>query len=92
MVSVKSFVCICKGFEKILFYKINKEYRCSDLVLKPPVGEGVLPVEIIQKSFHVCGVFVITDGTEDEEIHCLKEGGVAADTRQSIRRDTATIP
>ena len=28
--------------------------------------------------------------TEDEEIHCLKEGGVAADARESIRRDTAT--
>ena len=32
-----------------------------------------------------------TDGTEDEEIHCLKEDGVAADARESIRRDTATL-
>ena len=24
----------CKGFEKSKFYKINKELRCSDLVLK----------------------------------------------------------
>ena len=30
-------------------------------------------------------------GTEDEEIHCLKEGGVAADARESIQRDTATL-
>ena len=30
-------------------------------------------------------------GMEDEEIHCLKEGGVAADARKSIRRDTATL-
>ena len=30
-------------------------------------------------------------GTEDEEIHCLKEGGVAADARESIWRDTATL-
>jgi len=29
--------------------------------------------------------------TEDEEIHCLKQGGVAADARESIRRDTATL-
>ena len=29
---------ICKG----QFYKISKEIRCSDVVLKPPVGEGVL--------------------------------------------------
>ena len=32
-----------------------------------------------------------TDGTEDEEIHCLKEGGVAADARESIGRDTTTL-
>ena len=30
-------------------------------------------------------------GWNDEEIHCLKEGGVAADTRESIRRDTTTL-
>ena len=30
-------------------------------------------------------------GTEDEEIHCLKEGGVAADARESIQRDTAML-
>ena len=30
-------------------------------------------------------------GTEDEEIHCLKQSGVAADTRESIGRDTATL-
>ena len=29
--------------------------------------------------------------TENEEIPCLKEGGVAADARESIRRDTATL-
>ena len=28
---------------------------------------------------------------EDKEIHCLKEGGVAADTRESIQRDAATL-
>ena len=32
-----------------------------------------------------------TDRTEDEEIHCLKEGGVAADARELSRRDTATL-
>jgi len=31
------------------------------------------------------------DGTEDKEIHRLKRGGVAADTRESIRRDTTTL-
>ena len=32
-----------------------------------------------------------TDGTEDKEIHRLKRGGVAADTRESIRRDTTML-
>ena len=30
-------------------------------------------------------------GTEYEEIHCPKQGGVAADARESNRRDTATL-
>ena len=30
-------------------------------------------------------------GTEDEEIHCLKERGVAADARELTPRDTATL-
>jgi len=31
-------------------------------------------------------------GTEDEEIQCLKEGGLVADaSRESIRRDTAML-
>ena len=28
---------------------------------------------------------------EDEEIHCLKEGGAAADNRESIQRDIAVL-
>ena len=44
-----------------------------------------------QKSFRACGISVNTDGTEDEEIHCFKEGGVAADARESIQRDTITL-
>ena len=30
-------------------------------------------------------------GTEDKEIHCLKESGVAADASEVIRRDTASL-
>jgi len=30
-------------------------------------------------------------GTELKEIHCLKQGGVAAGTRESIQRDIATL-
>ena len=30
-------------------------------------------------------------GTEDKEIHCLKQGEVAVDARESIQRDTAML-
>ena len=42
------------------------------------------PAEIVQKSFRACGTSVNTDGMEDEEIHCFKEGGGAGDARESI--------
>ena len=46
-----------------------------------------LTAEIIKKSF-VCveSLSRNTDGMEDEEIHCLKEGGVAADARETLPR------
>jgi len=34
---------------------------------------------------------VDTDGIEDEEFDCLKEGSVAADVKESIQRDTAML-
>ena len=30
-------------------------------------------------------------GTKNEEIHCLKEDGVATDARESIQRDNAML-
>ena len=45
---------------------------------------------LFESSYYLRAVFIKL-GTEDEEIHCLKEGGVAADTRESTRRDTATL-
>ena len=50
-----------------------------------------LPSEMVQKSFRACGISVRVDGSEDEEIHCLKQGGVAADAREVVRRDTASL-
>ena len=34
---------------------------------------------------------VSTGGTEDDEIHCLKEGGMADDARETVKRDMATL-
>ena len=45
-----------------------------------------LPTETVKKSFRACGISMHTDGTEDGEIHCLKEGGVAADARKTMLR------
>jgi len=48
-------------------------------------------VWLLFKSNYYSRAVFIKLGTEDEEIHCLKQGGVAADARESIRRDTATL-
>ena len=52
--------------------------------------EGV-PSEIIKKSFWACGISVSMDGTADGEIHCLKQGGVAAEAREAIAEGTASL-
>ena len=44
---------------------------------------------LFESSYYLRAVFKL--GMEDEEIHCLKEGGVGADTRESTQRDTATL-
>ena len=48
-------------------------------------------VQLLFESGYYSRAEFIKLGMEDEEIHCLKEGGVAADARKSIRRDTATL-
>ena len=45
---------------------------------------------LFESSYYSRAAF-INLGTDDEEIHCLKQGGVAADARESIRRDTAML-
>jgi len=48
-------------------------------------------VQLLFESGYYLRAVLIKLGTEDEEIHCLKQGGVAADTRESIQRDTAML-
>ena len=45
----------------------------------------------IRESGYYSRAAFIKLGTEDEDIHCLKQGGVAADARESIQRYTATL-
>jgi len=45
---------------------------------------------LFESGYYLREVFIIL-GTEDKEIYCLKQGGVAADARESIQRDTAML-
>lgn len=36
-------------------------------------------VEVIKNSFRSCEISVMIDGSEDKEIHCIRDGGVAAE-------------
>jgi len=48
-------------------------------------------VQLLFESGYYLRAVLIKLGTKDEEIHCLKQGGVAADASESIQRDTATL-
>ena len=47
--------------------------------------------EVIVKSFKACGISVAIDGSEDDQIHCLKQGGMAADAAPEISRLTTEM-
>ena len=47
--------------------------------------------DIIRKSFTVCGITVKPDGSEDSEISCLKEEGVARDEQAEIELRTVAF-
>ena len=48
-------------------------------------------VEVVKKSFRSCGISVNVDGSEDKEIHCIGDGGVAPEARAEITRSTAAL-
>jgi len=48
-------------------------------------------LRLLFKSGYYSRAAFIKLGTEDKEIHCLKQGGVAIDARESIQRDTAML-
>ena len=50
-----------------------------------------LPTEVIRKSFRACGISVDVDGANDNEIHCLKDGGVATEARATVTTETARL-
>jgi len=48
-------------------------------------------VRLLFKSSYYSRAVFIKLGTEDDEIHCLKESGWAADARESIQRGTVML-
>ena len=47
--------------------------------------------DIVIKSFRCCGISVEVDGTEDKEIHCIKDGGIATEAFAEISQRTAAL-
>lgn len=48
-------------------------------------------IEVIVKSFRSCGISVNVDGSEDGEIHCIKENGVAVAAKADISSSTSKL-
>ena len=47
--------------------------------------------EVVIKSFRVCGISMKTHSLEDSEIHCIKEGQIAAEASPTIAEKTAGL-
>ena len=50
-----------------------------------------LSVQLIKKSFLVCGVTASVDGTDDNQIECLKEGRAAAAAKPLMLTKTQAL-
>ena len=48
-------------------------------------------VEVVIKSFRSCGIAVQINGSEDKEIYCIQDGGVATEVFDDISRSTAAL-
>lgn len=54
-------------------------------------ARAVIQVEVIVKPFRCYGITVKVDGSEDKEIHCKKDGGIAAEAFAEISECTAML-
>ena len=48
-------------------------------------------VKVVIKSFRSCGIAVQVNGSEDKEIYCIQDGGVAGEAFEDISRCTAAL-
>ena len=64
---------------------------------KPQVVQWVelawnsLPTDLIVDSFQSCGITVATDGSKDDEIHCMKSGQPAEGAKELLRTKTRKL-
>lgn len=47
--------------------------------------------KVVKKSFLVCGISVNTDGSQDSEVSCLKQGGIATEASATIAEKTMEL-
>ena len=47
--------------------------------------------EVVKKSFISCGISVNVDGSEDQEVHCLKDNEIAAAAKTDIQQATVSL-
>ena len=47
--------------------------------------------EVVKKSFISCGISVNVDGSEDQEVHCLKDNEIAAADKTDIQQATVSL-
>lgn len=47
--------------------------------------------EVVKNSFLACGISVNTDGSQDSEVFCLKEGGIAVEASTTITEKTREL-
>ena len=57
--------------------RATHKLEISMLLVSFKEGMGICSQDIVIKSFRCCGISVKVDGTEDKEIHCIKDGGIA---------------
>lgn len=77
-----------KSYTRAGNIRAPSKLQCLEWVKK---AWAAIEVDVIKRSFKSCGISVKIDGSEDEEIHCTKASGVAAEARAEITKGTAAL-
>ena len=78
----------------------QKTYTCAGNIRAPSKRQCLewvkkswesVQVEAVIKSFRSCGIAMQVNGSEDKEMHCIQDGGVAGEAFEDIYRSTAAL-